>query len=139
WPTLIKEPANKAIKKGVKRSNEAVRALGRIEKMLELYRPFVHDYDYIFANDRVRALSAALPADQRVDFRYDEDTIDWRDYWYNVQYPGLFKWSIPILNGDTVPSDPPMNPPVELRRAPHASSNQAMLTATRASQQDQCT
>lgn len=104
-------------KKGLRTTNNAVRDLGRIEGMLELFQPFVHDQDYLFENDRVRALSAGLPAEEHADLAWDDESIDWRDYWYNVEYPGLWKWSIPLLDGDRIPGDAPLQPPLRLRAA----------------------
>lgn len=103
--------------KRLRSTNEQLRNLGRIEKMLDQYRPFTHDHDTIFANDRVNALSAGLPDEEREAFGYDDHTIDWRQYWYDVEYPGLWTWSIPILFNDPVPEDPPLDPPPRLRRA----------------------
>ncbi|MFK7930808.1 MAG: SDR family oxidoreductase [Myxococcota bacterium] len=115
--TLAGDSVRSFSKKNLKRTNDAVRNLGRIETMLELFQPFVHDHDYVFENDRIRALSAGLPEEERAQFSYDENTIDWRDYWYNVQYPGLYTWSIPVLEGKRIEDDPALEPPVRLRHA----------------------
>jgi len=86
----------------------ADRTMGRIEDMLRLYRPFIHDHDYTFETSHVRALSAALDETDRRDFGWDIDTLDWRDYWLDVHVPGLEKWSLPLLRNERVPEDPPM-------------------------------
>jgi long-chain acyl-CoA synthetase len=128
-PGPLDELAGDAVERwtqrGLRTTNNAVRDLGRIEGMLELFQPFVHDQDYLFENDRVRALSAGLPADERADFAWDDDSIDWRDYWYNVEYPGLWKWSIPLLDGDRAPVDTPLDPPLSLR---HAAARQLVAS-----------
>ena len=117
-PGLVEDLAGDALKsltkKGLRSTNDTLRQLGRIERMLELFQPFVHDHDYVFENDRIRALSAGLPEDQRAAFAYDADTIDWRHYWHDVQYPGLWKWSIPILEGDRPVEDSPLEPALNL-------------------------
>jgi len=109
-PGLVEDLAGDALKrvakKGLRSTNDTLRQLGRIERMLELFQPFVHDHDYVFENDRVRALSAGLPADQRAAYAFDAETIDWRHYWHDVQYPGLWRWSIPILEGQRPVQDP---------------------------------
>lgn len=120
-PPALRETAGSTLKtlrrKGIRTTAETARLLRRIETMLELFQPFVHDHDYIFCNDRVRALSASLPESEREPFAFDADTIDWRDYWYNVQYPGLWVWSIPLLRGERVPLDALPEPPLRLSRA----------------------
>jgi len=83
--------------------------LARVERMLELYLPFIHDNDWTFDTSRVRALTAH---DDR--FRFDLRDIDWCDYWVNVEYPGLRRWCIPLIDGARVPEDPPSHPPFRL-------------------------
>lgn len=86
----------------------ADRTIGRIEDMLRLYRPFIHDNDYVFRTDRIRALTEALDAEERALFGFDIETLDWRSYWLDVHVPGLEKWSLPLLRGERIPEDPPM-------------------------------
>lgn len=120
-PSLVDDLAGDTIKRvtkrGVRQTNDTLRTLGRIEYMLDLFQPFVHDHDYIFENDQIRALSAGLPADQRDAFAWDDHTIDWRHYWHDVQYPGLWTWCIPILEGDRPNQDPELEPALRLRHA----------------------
>jgi long-chain acyl-CoA synthetase len=87
--------------------------LARVERMLELYLPFIHDNNWTFDTRRVRALTAG---DAR--FRFDLRDIDWCDYWVNVEYPGLRKWCIPLIDGGRVPEDPPSHPPFRLELRP---------------------
>lgn len=84
------------------------RKLGVVEEMLRLYKPFIHDNDYTFATDRVRALSAALRPSERAAFGWDIDAIEWRHYWLDVHMAGLEKWSFPLMRGEKAPSDPPL-------------------------------
>lgn len=87
--------------------------LGQVERMLELYRPFILENDYTFRTDRIRSLGGALPAEE-AEFAWRVPTIDWRWYWVDVEYPGLCTWSIPIIRGETIPEDPPSQPPFRL-------------------------
>lgn len=91
----------------------------RIDTMLRLYKPFIHDHDWRFHTDHVRSWSAALPAEEQ-DMRFAVPEIEWRDYWVDIEYPGLQKWCIPLLRGDTVPDDPPFS--LELRSAERVAS-----------------
>lgn len=81
-------------------------SLGKIQRMLDLYRPFIHDFDWIFDNTNLRALDAQLDADSKARFGWFGDSIDWRRYWLEVLYPGLNKWCLPLLDGGEVPEDP---------------------------------
>jgi hypothetical protein len=78
--------------------------------MLELYLPFIHDNDWTFDTSRVRALTAN---DDR--FRFDLRDVDWCHYWVDVEYPGLRRWCIPLIDGARVPEDPPSHPPFRLQ------------------------
>lgn len=89
------------------RLRETHRTLRRIETMLELYRPFIHDHDWVFVADRLKALSEA---EDEAAFRVDLEAIDWRAYWIDVEVPGLQRWSFPLLRGERVPDDPPTVP-----------------------------
>ncbi len=83
------------------------RKLGRVEDMLRLYKPFIHDNDYVFETAAVCALSARLPEAERVAFGWDIDALDWRHYWLDVHMPGLEQWSFPLMRGDKAPLDAP--------------------------------
>jgi long-chain acyl-CoA synthetase len=89
----------------------ADRTIGLIEDMLRLYRPFIHDNDYIYDNGQVLALSAALDDEERALFRFDIDEDDWRHYWMEVHVPGLEKWCLPLLRNERVDDDPPFPRP----------------------------
>lgn len=78
------------------------RDLDRVEKIIELYEPFILHNEYIFEARNVELLSAALPEAERKAFRYDACYIDWWDYWINVHIPALRKWSYPIIEGRPV-------------------------------------
>lgn len=105
-----------------------LRALGRaevdidrVEDMLALYRPFIHDGDWVFETGAVRALSARLPSDES-DLAWDVDRLCWRAYWVDIEYPGLMTWSIPILRNQPVPMDAPSNPALVLTRSARVAS-----------------
>jgi long-chain acyl-CoA synthetase len=78
------------------------RDLDRVEKIIELYEPFILHNEYVFEAQNVELLSAALPEDEREAFGYDASYIDWWDYWINVHIPALRKWSYPIIEGRPV-------------------------------------
>lgn len=104
----------------------AHRSFGRVQRMLDLFRPFIHDTDWVFANERVRALDARLTPTDRAIWGWGVDAIDWRRYWLDVLYPGLDTWCMPRLDGEDIPEDPPMVPP--LRLEPEAIRDAAPTT-----------
>jgi hypothetical protein len=78
------------------------RDLDRVEKIIELYEPFILHNEYVFEAQNVERLSAALPEEERAAFGYDASYIDWWDYWINIHIPALRKWSYPIIEGRPV-------------------------------------
>ncbi|MCS6799938.1 MAG: SDR family oxidoreductase [Myxococcota bacterium] len=83
------------------------RTLGRVEELLRLYRPFIHDHDWVFETDRWRALEARLDGEERPTFGSDLERLDWRRYWLEVHVPGLERWCLPLLRGERIPQDEP--------------------------------
>ena len=84
----------------------AERDLSRIDQMLRQYLPFIHDHDLVFETRALPALSARLAPEEREPFGFDIESLDWRHYWLRVQGPGLERWSLPLVRGESVPEDP---------------------------------
>ncbi len=77
----------------------AERSLDRVEKLIELYEPFILHNDHAFEAQNVALLSACLPPEEREAFGYDDTSIDWWAYWINVHIPALRKWAYPLIEG----------------------------------------
>jgi long-chain acyl-CoA synthetase len=77
----------------------AERGLARVQKLIELYEPFILHNQHIFEAENVELLSAALPPEEKPVFGYDASAIDWWEYWINVHIPALRKWSYPLIEG----------------------------------------
>src|SRR5271170_1627884 len=75
------------------------RDLGRAEKLIELYEPFILHNEHVFECENTRLLSAALPPDERPTFEFDPENIDWWDYWINIHIPALRRWCYPLMEG----------------------------------------
>jgi long-chain acyl-CoA synthetase len=75
------------------------RALDKVQKVIELYEPFILDNEYFFAADHIKILSQALPQGEVADFGYDSESIDWYDYWINLHVPALRRWTYPLIEG----------------------------------------
>src|SRR6266446_377340 len=103
-------PAQKAVVQGINRAASALqmkrpplarqeRDLARVEKLIELYEPFILHNEQVFDADNVQLLSASLPEDERAVFRYDPSSIDWWEYWINIHIPALRRWVYPLIEG----------------------------------------
>ena len=113
----LSAPRQKAVVRAIKRISgplafartplvRAERDLDRVEKLIELYEPFILHNDHIFEAHHVEILSAALPTGEREAFGYDAASLDWWDYWINIHIPALRKWSYPIIEGRAVETSP---------------------------------
>lgn len=106
--------------------SKADKTLERLQRMLDAYKPFIHDNDYIFLSDNIRALSARLEGEDKTHFGWDAETIEWRSYWVDVVYPGILKWTMPELHGKDAPLDPPMAKPINLSAPKRSKAKKAV-------------
>lgn len=95
--------------------------LARVDYLLELYRPFIHDYDYRFEARAIGELENGLSHVERHDFGFDAASIDWRHYWLDVQAPGLETWCFPLLRDESPPLDDATATPLSVPRYRGAS------------------
>lgn len=75
------------------------RDLERVEKLIELYEPFILHNEHVFEAQNVEMLSALLPPNEREGFGYDPHSLDWWDYWINIHIPALRRWTYPLIEG----------------------------------------
>ena len=75
------------------------RDLGRAEKLIELYEPFILHNEHVFECENARLLSAALSDEEKKMFDFSPETIDWWDYWINIHIPALRRWCYPLMEG----------------------------------------
>ena len=80
----------------------AERGLDRLEKLIELYEPFILHNEQVFEAKNVELLSEALPPDEKDAFGYDALAIDWWEYWINIHIPALRKWAYPLIEGRSI-------------------------------------
>jgi len=78
---------------------KAERDLGRAEKLIELYEPFILHNEHVFECENARLLSAALTPEEKTLFDYSPEKIDWWDYWINIHIPALRRWCYPLMEG----------------------------------------
>lgn len=81
---------------------KAQRSLERVEKLIELFEPFILQNDHVFEGENAEMLSVALPPEEKADFGYDPRSVDWWDFWINIHIPALRKWTYPLIEGRPV-------------------------------------
>ncbi len=113
-------PAQKAILKSIQRIMsplplkraplvKAERSLERVEKLIELFEPFILLHEHDFAAENIERLSNALLPEEREQFGYDTRSLDWWEYWINIHIPALRRWTYPLIEGRPLEARPPRN------------------------------
>ena len=113
-------PAQKAIVKSIQRIMsplplrkaplvKAERSLERVEKLIELFEPFILLNEHDFAADNIEKLAHALVPEERKVFDYDTRSLDWWEYWINIHIPALRRWTYPLIEGRPLEARPPRN------------------------------
>ena len=111
-------PAQKAIVKSIQRIMsplplkkaplvKAERNLERVEKLIELFEPFILLNEHDFIAENIERLSYSLVAQERDQFGYDTRSLDWWEYWINIHIPALRRWTYPLIEGRPLEARPP--------------------------------
>ncbi|PIW00474.1 MAG: AMP-dependent synthetase [Deltaproteobacteria bacterium CG17_big_fil_post_rev_8_21_14_2_50_63_7] len=85
-------PLQRALTKLTAGAKSVEKAAGTVESIIDLFIPFVYDRDYIFRADNIRKLDDRMTPGERQIFGFQIEDLDWREYWLEVQMPGLDKW-----------------------------------------------
>ena len=111
-------PAQKAIVKSIQRIMSPLplkkaplvkteRNLERVEKLIELFEPFILLHEHDFAAENIEKLSHALVPEERDQFGYNTRSLDWWGYWINIHIPALRRWTYPLIEGRPLEARPP--------------------------------
>ncbi len=111
-------PAQKAIVKSIQRIMSPLplkkaplvkteRSLERVEKLIELFEPFILLNEHDFAAENIEKLAYALVPEERETFGYDTRSLDWWEYWINIHIPALRRWTYPLIEGRPLEARPP--------------------------------
>jgi long-chain acyl-CoA synthetase len=111
-------PAQKAIVKSIQRIMSPLplkkaplvkteRSLERLEKLIELFEPFILLNEHDFTAENIEKLSLALVPEEQADFAYDTRSLDWWEYWINIHIPALRRWTYPLIEGRPLEARPP--------------------------------
>jgi len=87
----------------------AERSLEKVEKLIELFEPFILLNEHDFVAENVEKLSHALVAEERGRFAYNTSSLDWYEYWINIHIPALRKWTYPLIEGRPLEPRAPRN------------------------------
>jgi thioester reductase-like protein/phosphoserine phosphatase len=110
-------PAQRAVIKSIQRVAASLplkktpfaradRSLQKVEKLIELFEPFILLNEHDFVAENVEKLSYALAPAEREVFAYDTASLDWWDYWINIHIPALRKWTYPLIEGRPIEARP---------------------------------
>jgi len=110
-------PAQRAIIKSIQRAAatlplrktplaRADRNLEKVEKLIELFEPFILDNEHDFVAENIEKLSQALIREEQEAFSYNTASLDWWDYWINIHIPALRKWTYPLIEGRPLEARP---------------------------------
>ncbi|MBV9623159.1 MAG: SDR family oxidoreductase [Acidobacteria bacterium] len=88
---------------------KADRNLEKVEKLIELFEPFILHNEHDFVAENIERLSYALLPGEREQFGYDTASLDWWEYWINIHIPALRKWTYPLIEGRPIEVRPPRN------------------------------
>jgi long-chain acyl-CoA synthetase len=106
-------PAQKAIVKSIQRIMAPLplkkvplakteRNLEKVEKLIQLFEPFILHNEHDFVADNVEKLSDALTPEERELFGYNTHSLDWWEYWIDIHIPALRRWTYPLIEGRAV-------------------------------------
>jgi len=84
----------------------AERNLEKVEKLIELFEPFILLNEHDFVAENVEKLAYALVPEERAAFGYDTRSIDWWEYWINIHIPALRRWTYPLIEGRPLEARP---------------------------------
>ncbi|HEX6802733.1 MAG TPA: SDR family oxidoreductase [Terriglobales bacterium] len=104
---------------------KADRNLEKVEKLIELFEPFILSNEHDFVADNVERLSQALVPEEREQFGYNTVALDWWEYWINIHIPALRKWTYPLIEGRPLEARPP-----RLLQAANGTDTDAVKTGT---------
>jgi long-chain acyl-CoA synthetase len=92
----VMAPLPSAMKKPLAKTE---RNLERVEKLVELFEPFILLNEHDFVADNVEKLSQALTPEEKEIFGYDTAGLDWWEYWIDIHIPALRRWTYPLIEG----------------------------------------
>jgi thioester reductase-like protein len=91
---LLPDKLRAKVERMARRLHEMDSDLAQIEKLVDLYLPFMYESFYVFESYAIDAHPPLEP-----EFRYQPEKLDWRKYWLEIHMPGLRRWAFPLIEG----------------------------------------
>lgn len=66
----------------------------QVEKLVELFMPFMYESFYVFKSQASDQHPVVEP-----EFDWGPALFDWRKYWLDIEMPGLRRWAFPLIEG----------------------------------------
>lgn len=82
------KPAAKALRK-------AAATEDKLGDVMDLFLPFTVECEWIFSCANTRSALERMPADERAKFIWYPETLDWRDWMFEVHIPAIERWATP--------------------------------------------
>lgn len=86
-----------------------------VNKIVDIFEPFVFQYNWKFTSQHIKVLTTSLPAEEGDTWGFHPERIDWQSYWVDAQIPGLIRYAFPLMEGKAPKEDFPM--PIEIPMA----------------------
>jgi long-chain acyl-CoA synthetase len=84
--------------KGVQRvADQVEKQSALVERLFEVFMPFIHDSQFCFRAEAIRRLEARLVPEEH-HLAFVPERLDWRYYWIKVQMPGLYRHVYPQMD-----------------------------------------
>jgi long-chain acyl-CoA synthetase len=91
-PSSLLGPARPVVRQLEQGLGGLEKASGVCDAILDLFAPFVEENNPCFSSKNLRSLSDDLVEDERADFAFELQKLDWRHYWKDIHMEGLHKW-----------------------------------------------
>ncbi|MBL9026442.1 MAG: AMP-binding protein, partial [Myxococcales bacterium] len=85
------KPAARALESAAKQEDKT-------GDIMDLFVPFTAESNWVFSCANTREMFARMPEDERKKFVWYPESIDWRQWMYEVHLPGLEKWILPEID-----------------------------------------
>jgi hypothetical protein len=84
----------KKLGKLTKRVRDMDEDFAQVEKLVELFMPFMYESFYVFKSTAADQHPVVEP-----EFDWGPALFDWRKYFLEIEMPGLRRWAFPLIEG----------------------------------------
>lgn len=91
---LLPRKIQKKLGKLTERVRDMDEDFAQVEKLCELFMPFMYESYYVFKSHAFDRHPVLEP-----EFDWGPARFDWRKYWLDIEMPGLRRWAFPLIEG----------------------------------------